>query len=84
MPALETTDTPKLPESGQLVPRVDWDELPVFVRPGLRVSEHANLVDTMLKDLASPRSRRTYLSRLNQVGQMLSPPLAATTFGPPG
>lgn len=37
------------PRDEELELRVDWDRLPMFVRPGLPVSEHANPVDAMLK-----------------------------------
>lgn len=75
MPESDTNDKPK--GVGELLPRVDWDRLPAFVAPGAFVSEHANPVDTMLKELASPQSKRTYVSRLTSVGRLLSPPLEA-------
>lgn len=75
MPKTDTNENPT--GVAQRLPRVDWDRLPTFVAPGAFVSEHANPVDTMLKELASPQSKRTYVSRLTSIGRLLSPPLEA-------
>lgn len=61
--------------TGELLPAVDWDRLPTLDAAGTFVSQHANPVDAMLVELASPHSKRVYESRLAGVARLLSKPV---------
>lgn len=62
--------------SGDLVPAVNWQNLP-RIDFGSFVSSKANAVDALCKELGSEHSRRTYVSRLNKIGRMLETPMTA-------
>ncbi|MEM6484645.1 MAG: site-specific integrase [Pseudomonadota bacterium] len=73
------TDTDPTPSS-ELIPFIEWDQLPALRLSSAAVSEHANPVDIMLADLTSPNSRRTYESRLDGVGRLLPVPMPARSI----
>ena len=60
---------------GQLLPAVDWNQLPTMDLAGTFVSQHANPIDAMLVELASRHSKRAYESRLASVARLLPEPL---------
>lgn len=60
---------------GELMPAVDWDQLPTMDVAGTFVSQHANPVDAMLVELGSPNSKRAYESRLAGVARLLPEPM---------
>lgn len=60
---------------GQVLPAVDWDQLPTMDVAGTFVSRHANPVDAMLVELGSQNSKRAYESRLAGVARLLPEPM---------
>lgn len=61
--------------AGELLPAVDWNQLPTMDVAGTFVSQHANPIDAMLVELSSPNSKRAYESRLAGVARLLPEPL---------